>query len=126
MSQSKTECPRCGRQPGERHGGVCPRSTAQRKRMDSVLTIAPKGRWPGKYAQFKFEVARPTKLRPHRTEIHVAFNPGVPMVKPPKPWNAGGVPRGPVDGRLSPVGGDRYELALKFKSEFIDRIRVSA
>jgi hypothetical protein len=105
---------------------VCPRSPSERRKLDAALTVAPKGRWPGKYVQFKFEVARPTRLRPNRTEIFEAFNPGVPMVKPGKPWNAGGLPHGPINDRLSPVGGDRYELALQFKRDFIDRIRVSA
>jgi hypothetical protein len=80
--------------------------------------------WPGKYAQFRFEVAKPRRLRPNRTEVGETFNPGVPMVKPPKPWNAGGVPRGPLTDPKSPVHGDKYVLALAFRRDFIDMIRV--
>ncbi len=125
MSQSKTICPHCGRSPGGRHSDWCARSQASRRALDTwaAAASAPRGRWPGKYAQFSFEVAKPRRLRPNRTEIGEAFNPGVPMVKPPKPWTAGGVPRGPLTDPKSPVHGDKYELALQFKRDFIDQIR---
>ncbi len=125
MSQSRTVCPHCERAPGRVHHSSCPRSRESRAALAASLHREPRVIWPGLHTQFKYEVAKPTMVRPNRTEIREAFNPGVPMVRPPKLWTAGGLPRGPVRNPAAPVQGDRRVLALAFKRDFIDYLWVS-
>ncbi len=94
MSQSKTTCHLCNRPPGGSHSMDCPRSAHSRKALVESLVRPPRGIWPGKDALFHGSVAMPTTLRPNRRVSFEVFNPGVPMVQPPKPWTAGGLPRG--------------------------------
>jgi hypothetical protein len=111
MSQSKTICPLCGRPPGGVHGHGCPRCPERLRALDAALARPPRGIWPGKDALFHGSVAMPTKLRPKRRVSFEVFNPGVPMVKPPKPWTAGGLPR-------------HKDAAVKnFYMNFVSRIR---
>lgn len=83
MSQSRTTCPHCGREPGGIHAETCPRSQTRMREMDSALERA----------------GRPKLLWTKGPQIVIAtgervVNPGIPYVNPDngKPWFAGGVP----------------------------------
>lgn len=91
MSQSNTNCPECGRKPGFRHGRTCPRGiTAVRK----IQALARSNRKRLLWTKGPMTV-RIRKWAPMRD----LWNPGVPFVKPPKDWYAGGFP-----GRCDPNG----------------------
>ena len=85
MSESKTDCPFCGRRPGTTHAHGCSRSraTIRSTAYDCAQKARPRQTWifgphvvfvPGKGNQ-------------------ITFNPGVPYVRK-KPWYAGGKPAG--------------------------------
>jgi hypothetical protein len=85
-SQSKTSCPLCDRPPGGVHNDFCPRSRVMQRDLDAQLEIA--GR------PLVFWAKGPIAIRRGwRKKIKIIHNPGVPYVKPPKPWYAGGKPR---------------------------------
>lgn len=84
MSEAKTICPHCLRVPGEQHDKKCPRSQRSMQLRQSAAR-APRARllWCKGITSVKV-----SRWRPARTLV----NPGVPFVKPPKPWYAGGLP----------------------------------
>lgn len=86
MGQARQECPLCMRAPGEVHDVRCARSAHNMKRVQIAMSIlaSPRLRYPG-----KGRVRLETPNGPIHTE-----NPGFPVVKPPKPFWAGGLPRG--------------------------------
>lgn len=86
MSESRVACPQCSRPPGGIHSDFCPRSTVSRQALDD---------WAAKAGQPRILWTKgPIAYRsPGSRRVKFTFNPGVPFVKPPKPWYAGGVPR---------------------------------
>jgi len=86
MSESRTPCPQCNRPPGGIHNDFCPRSTVSRQILDdwAVKAGRPRILWMKGPIAVRLPGSRRTKI---------VYNPGVPFVKPPKPWYAGGVPR---------------------------------
>lgn len=86
MSESVTSCPICNRPPGRVHRDSCPRSRLAQRDLDAQLESVGRPRI--------FWLKGPMAIRPpgsRRTKI--LYNPGIPYVKPPKHWRAGGVPR---------------------------------
>ncbi len=121
MSQSRVDCPHCLRSKGGVHGDPCPRSRANRRRLDISLQRPARVVWP---APGPVHASVPRRrfgkvLGMRRVDT---WNPGVPMVKPGKHWTAGGLPR----GRLRLADGtfvDKHALALRFYRDFIGPIR---
>lgn len=84
MSESKTPCPLCDRPVGGVHEDFCPRSRPMQQALADEM--AKRGQPRMFWTKGPMVVHRPG-LRPK-----VVFNPGLPYVKPPKPWTAGGLP----------------------------------
>ena len=64
----------------------CPRSRTARRALDASLDAEPRTAYPSK-GFFSVTV---------RGEIKGGFNPGVPLVRSPKPRTAGGMPTGTI------------------------------
>ena len=103
MSQTNTTCPLCGRAPGGEHrrGLVwagfatekpCPRSRLAQKKLSTRLVRKGRLFWT-KGAMW---------IRAGKNKPVMLFNPGVPYVKPPKSWFAGGLPGGGGPGKATP------------------------
>ncbi len=85
MSESKTICPHCNRLPGGVHVDGCPRS---REVMRSIRDACRAALRPRHFWIFGSQIVR----TPDEGE-KITFNPGVPYVRPGKPWFFGGKPR---------------------------------
>ena len=127
VSESRTPCPRCGRPPrGEPgyltgHRDACPRSRASKRALADALGElgAPRSTYPGKG---RFAVRDP------RGRVRWGVNPGVPLVRDPKPRTAGGLPSGTMrlvvarhpDGSVREWSPrlDRAKLAAKFLKDW--------
>ncbi len=115
MSASNTKCPYCARLPGERHEATCCESSRS-MHFKAIIEKVRTGNmvWPGKNMMVKGNVTQPDGS----VQQVKVWNPGVPMVKPPKPWTAGGLPSG-----RDAKGNDRRVLAKQFYVGFIQKIR---
>ncbi len=84
MSESNTDCPFCGRQPGERHPRKgCPRG--RQRAVQAECRAAARRRtlcW----------AKGPIAYRLPGTDARLTYNPGIPFVRGDN-WRAGGVPR---------------------------------
>lgn len=84
MSESRTPCPVCNREVGDVHSDACPRSSTVMRELAGRAWAARRGtlRWGlgPLMVSLRGRKAKPT------------FNPGVPFVRPGKPWTAGGIP----------------------------------
>lgn len=92
MKESKTECPSCARPPGGEHRDECYRSRVSRKKAGKRARREPRLLW----------AKGATSLRKEGSEPVMIYNPGVPFVKPPKDWFAGGLPGGGGPDNMSP------------------------
>ena len=121
MSQSRQTCPLCGRAPGTRHLPECARSRDAQRELAASLAKPPRLVWPAK-GPVHASVPAESRIRGRYMKRVDTFNPGVPMVKPPKPWTAGGLPRGSalIAGVPAP---DRRLAAHAFYQAFIGPIR---
>jgi hypothetical protein len=130
MSQSRTICPHCERWPGRQHSDSCPRGTLVRQELRTSLQLPSSHIWPGKGPVHASVPQYGDDGRQSGMRNVSTFNPGVPMVKPGKPWTAGGIPRGRIfigfDDDRNRVFGDRKELARTFYRDFVGPIRGGA
>lgn len=86
MNETRHPCPDCGRVPGEVHDDLCPRSRASQAALREEIAAQDVGSGvhPGK-GVFAVQVGGQERR---------GLNPGVPMVREPKPRTAGGLPKG--------------------------------
>ena len=109
MGQHKRVCEACHRKPGYPHDDLCPRSRVQQRRLYAQMKALGTSRW-FYISTGAFQVKRTGFFSRLLGLSKPAENPGIPWVKPPKPWYAGGWPRGL---KLSDVDKIMREAGIK-------------